>query len=107
MTNDCGTDQIRTLVSGVDIDDEAFGRVIRLYPNPTKGEFFVTADDFSASELTIEVTDSRGRVVFQEKQDDVFGGFNIRVDLRGEAEGVYLVKISDGERTAYKRVIRE
>ena len=107
VTNDCGSDTLKLLNAGVDIDDDAFGRLIELYPNPSKGEFFVSSADFSAAELTIEVTDTRGRIVFREVNEDVFGGFKVRVDLRAEAEGVYLVKISDGNRTTYKRVIRE
>lgn len=106
-TNDCGSDTLEFLLKGVDIDDEAFGRTIEIYPNPTKGEFFISADDFASTHLSVKVTDTRGRVVFQNVSEHVFGGFRIKVDLGAEAEGVYLVEISDGEHTAYKRVIRE
>ena len=107
VENACGKDTLKVRVNGVNIEDELFGGMIRLYPNPTKGEFFLVADEFQSEELSIEVTDVRGRQVYSESQRNVFGGFEIRVDLSGEAEGVYQVKISDGTRTAYKRVIRE
>jgi PKD repeat protein len=107
VENACGTDSLKVRVNGVNIEDELFGGMIRLYPNPTKGEFFLVADEFQSEELSIEVTDVRGRLVYIESQRNVFGGFQIRVDLSGEAEGVYQVKISDGTRTAYKRVVKE
>ncbi len=106
VTNDCGSDTKDITLAGVSID-EAFGQSIKISPNPTRSEFFVSSEAFTGSELSIEVNDTRGRLVYREVSHDVNGGFRIRVDLAGQPEGVYLVKISDGERTTYKRVVRE
>lgn len=106
--NDCGTDTTRQILAGVAIDEE-FNAMISVYPNPTTEDFYVELNgfDFQADKLTIEVTDTRGRKVFQHVEENIFGLYRQRVDLTRHAEGVYLVRISDGERTAYKRIMKE
>ena len=106
--NECGSDTITNNIT-TDIDDDLFGAAFSVYPNPTDGEFYIELTDFNlrAEQLTIQVIDARGRMVFDETEDNVVGSYKQKFDLRKHAEGVYLVKISDGDRTAYKRVIRD
>jgi hypothetical protein len=105
--NDCGTDTFVQVVGPTDIEDELFGKAMSIYPNPSNGIFWVEGVDVQADELTIEVLDARGRLVIKHRQEFVINGFKQQIDLTGEAEGVYMVKISDGERTTYKRVVRD
>ncbi|MDX2245568.1 MAG: PKD domain-containing protein, partial [Bacteroidia bacterium] len=107
VTNACGSDTLIQVVGPTSIGDELFGNAIRVYPNPTEGQFWIEGLDIQAEELTLEVSDARGRTVFKQVETKVFGGFKYAFDLTRHAEGVYLVKISDGERTAYKRIVRE
>ncbi|MEM7370640.1 MAG: GEVED domain-containing protein [Bacteroidota bacterium] len=107
VTNACGTDSVEFIVGGVDIDNDAFGSALSVYPNPTKDEVFISSDNLQAENLKIEVLDARGRLVVDNPVGQVFGSFLHIVDLEHEAEGVYMIKISDGERTAYKRVMKE
>ena len=105
--NDCGTDTFKQVVGPTDIEDDLFGKSISVYPNPSTGLFWVEGFETQAEELTIEVSDARGRLVVKHTRQFVINGFKQQIDLTGEAEGVYVVKISDGERTAIKRVMRE
>ena len=108
VANECGTDTLKEIFT-TDVEDEHFGAAFSVYPNPTDGEFYVELIDFRlhAEQLTIEVVDGRGRIVFDETEENVIGSYKQIFDLRKHAEGVYLIKISDGDRTAYKRVVRE
>ncbi|RMG54140.1 MAG: PKD domain-containing protein, partial [Bacteroidetes bacterium] len=106
VSNECGSDTTQFLLGGVSVDDDAFSRTLEVYPNPTQGLFHISSRDLQAEELTIEVTDARGRVILERVISNVFGGFTQPVDLSAEAEGVYNIRISDGEHTATKRVIR-
>jgi len=107
VSNDCGADTTTFVVGQVSVDDDLFGSLIQVYPNPTKGEFFVSSQDMQAEELTIEVLDTRGRSVITHVENQVFGAFVHSINLIDQAEGVYVIKISDGERTTYKRIVRE
>ena len=107
VTNACGTDTTSFLLGGVSVDEDAFSSALEVYPNPSQGTFYVSSQNLQAEALTIEVTDARGRVVFQQVLTHVFGGFTQPVDLSAEAEGVYNIRISDGTNSATKRVIRK
>ncbi|MEZ4777089.1 MAG: GEVED domain-containing protein [Bacteroidia bacterium] len=107
VTNDCGSDTLVQVVGPTSIGDELFGSAISVYPNPTVDQFWIEGLDIQAETLTIEVSDARGRTIMKQVENHVFGGFKYRFDLTQHAEGVYVVKISDGERTAYKRIVRK
>ena len=42
----------------------------------------------------------------QHQLEDVFGGFQLKVDLSDQAEGTYVVRISNGSEIAIKRVMK-
>ncbi|TAE55761.1 MAG: PKD domain-containing protein [Bacteroidetes bacterium] len=106
VTNACGTDRYEFLVGGVSIDNEAFGRSLSIYPNPTDGLFSLLGEDMHAENLSIQVTDARGRIVYERTEENVFGAYRHEMNLSEAAEGVYNVRVSDGVNTIYKRVIR-
>ncbi|MEZ4828067.1 MAG: GEVED domain-containing protein [Bacteroidia bacterium] len=106
ITNSCGSDTLVQIVGPTSIGDELFGNAISIYPNPTENQFWLEGLDITAETLTIEVNDARGRTIMKQVENHVFGGFKYRFDLTQHAEGVYVVKISDGERTAYKRIVK-
>lgn len=107
VSNECGADTFEFILNGVNIDNDDFANSLSVYPNPTKGEIFISSENLNAEDLRIEVFDARGRLVVDNPVGQVFGSFLHMVDIEQEAEGVYMVKISDGERTAYKRVMKE
>jgi hypothetical protein len=78
-----------------------------VYPNPTEGEIEISGTGLRAERLTIEVYDPRGRVVYDQTLGQTYGDFRHKADLSSYAEGVYLIKVSDGERTAYIRVMHK
>jgi hypothetical protein len=106
VTNDCGTDTVSLVLGNVSIDP-MFDRLIDVYPNPNNGKFWVRSNELSAAELTFEVYDFAGKLVSRYTLADVFGGFRQEIDLSGEAEGAYVLKVSDGQRMSIKRVVRE
>ncbi len=70
-----------------------------VYPNPNNGQFTVNADVQGVKDVM--VYDMNGRLVFSQMQTtDV----NIAVDISGEAEGLYLVKVISGSEVQTARV---
>ncbi len=69
---------------------------LEVYPNPTTD--FVNIR--STKELVIQITDLRGQSLRSGE------GQNVRMDIRELRTGVYILKISDGESTTYKRIIK-
>ncbi len=106
VTNECGSDTLKNVVWTASIRDDEFARLLQIYPNPSEGVFVVSAEGLSANTLTLEVMDLRGRSVSTQVLSNLFGGLNATVDLTNEAEGPYVLKVSDGTRHAYFRIVR-
>lgn len=106
VTNDCGTATDSINIGNVSIEDDLFASQIFVSPNPTSGKFFVVGDKVQAEVLTLEVSDMRGRIIYSANKERV-NGFREAIDITQEAEGVYMLRVSDGERNAYIRILRE
>ena len=94
-------DNIRVLRSNpTGISDNVFQRAINVYPNPSNGVFSVNVP--TAKAYTLEVSDLTGRVI---KTETVKG--NAKLDLSGNAQGVYMLKITSEGSTAVQKLIIE
>ncbi|MEM6261584.1 MAG: PKD domain-containing protein, partial [Bacteroidota bacterium] len=106
VTNACGSDSVLDEVSVVtSLADEAFGRLIELYPNPTRDKFVVEITDLEGRAISLQLTDMRGREVFVYNEPAGANELRQEIDLGDQAEGVYLLRVSDGERTVYRKVV--
>ncbi|MGX7668787.1 zinc-dependent metalloprotease [Flavobacterium pedocola] len=74
-----------------------------IYPNPNNGNFNVQFDTNSGNEVSIEVHDMRGRLVF-EKAYQNNGTFNQNIQLNNVQSGIYLVTVQDGDRKEVKKI---
>ena len=75
-----------------------------IYPNPNKGSFNVKFDSTSNNEISIVVTDIRGRNIF-EKQYSNLGLFDQNIQLSNIESGVYLVTVKDGTKKIVKKIV--
>lgn len=103
----CGssTHQIE-LLSATGIEDGTLSGDVSIYPNPNNGIFTISSDNLVAETFSIEVADVQGRNVYTNVLNDV-NGFSQEINLTSLAKGVYVVKLSDGTRSGFTRVIIE
>ncbi|WP_107037704.1 M1 family aminopeptidase [Brumimicrobium mesophilum] len=82
------TGSITEDVNYLSIDEESKSVDLRIFPNPSNGQFNVEMDDHS--EKFIKVFTSQGKTVYE-------GSFNsaVKLDLQSKKSGYYIVKISD------------
>jgi hypothetical protein len=95
-TSDCLT------IANVGIQNN-YRDLISIYPNPTTGEFTIETGDFSTNEISISITNSLGAVVYQ----NILTSAKSTVDLSKLARGVYVLRISDGEKTVIEKVSKQ
>ncbi|UOQ52528.1 T9SS type A sorting domain-containing protein [Hymenobacter cellulosivorans] len=75
---------------------------LAIYPNPTQGEFSITAKSYVGGTLTIY--DGLGKQV--EKIDLSFlGEHTYRVNLTGHAPGLYIVRMRTGQTTVSQKLL--
>ena len=77
-----------------------------LYPNPSSGRFTVQMNQVQSSQIDIAVYDLRGRLLYNQSYAHS-GSFAEEIEIPNPQSGIYLVKISDGNRTETKKLIME
>jgi len=77
-----------------------------LYPNPNNGSFNVMLNSNSNNDINIEVYDIRGRTIFNNTYEST-SRFNQEIQLNNAQAGMYLVKISDGEKQTIQKIVVE
>jgi hypothetical protein len=75
------------MIGGVGIAEIENTKELRVYPNPSNGEFFIE----SQAEMQIELYTSLGQLILQKQLEP---GKN-KVDLAKEAKGIYFIKMKD------------
>lgn len=75
-----------------------------LFPNPNKGEFTVKLNSGSNNNIKVDVYDIRGRSIYNNTYRNT-GQFNQSIQLNHAQSGMYILKVSDGERSTTKKII--
>ena len=102
----CVDDFVVEVVVDVTVSAEelAFENAIELYPNPAKE---ITSVQFTFAEtmdLQISLTNSLGQIIQDIQRANVQAG-TVDLDLQGLTNGVYFVKLSNGEQQTTRRLV--
>jgi hypothetical protein len=68
---------------------------VALYPNPVKDDLNVSISGLNNDNYTVTITDAAGRKVHLAKYHIAETGASLSIPLKGNAAGVYLVKVSN------------
>ena len=79
--------------------------VVNLFPNPSKGHFFVDVQNDELSDISITVTDVLGKTVYQFNKQSITKLDKFKIDISIESNGIYFVKITTGNNISNKRII--
>ncbi|MBA2613327.1 MAG: T9SS type A sorting domain-containing protein [Bacteroidetes bacterium] len=77
---------------------------INLFPNPSNGNFSVITTFANSQNIEIKVYNMLGQTVYTNKINNVKQNM-IDVDLSGQAGGLYLVEINNGQEKVIKRMM--
>lgn len=85
-------------------DDTFIPESFKIYPNPTKGliEIETTVNQESIYAYKATLTDLNGRVVFEQKLEP---GLTV-LDLSGNQDGIYILKLFNGQATSVWKIIK-
>jgi hypothetical protein len=103
----CGTDTICQMVyaENISVNEHSLAGSLKLYPNPSEGEFELTFNQPFSSDVTIELLDLTGKSLWMEQLEAFSGPFNRRFDRRDLASGSYMLRINNRDGTITKRII--
>jgi hypothetical protein len=74
---------------------------IKVYPNPSSGVF--TLNTSIGSSKDIFVYDVNGKIIFESKG---LVENSMQIDLSNHAEGIYILRVTDGENSLTKKIIK-
>jgi len=77
---------------------------LRVFPNPNNGSFTVGFDPKSGQNISVQVYDIRGRLMYTNTYNSV-NRFEEVINLNNAQSGVYLLQISDGPQRVTKKII--
>ena len=66
---------------------------VSVYPNPNNGTFIVSVN-VNVDELTLEMLDLQGRVVFSSIENNIQSGFTKQINMENVANGVYMLRVT-------------
>jgi len=92
------------------VDDNDLARKLAVYPNPSKGEFTITFESNSNStsnNVKVDVYDLQGRLVYNNSFTNTSSIFKEKIILENAKAGVYMVNISEGNRTTSHKLVIE
>ncbi len=92
-----------TTESAEGIEDVKGLSALRMFPNPSDGQFTVDVSTFKAQTYQISITDVTGKLIYGTALDAQAGSnkVNFSLDL---GKGIYLLTISDGENSAVRKL---
>lgn len=89
--------RIKSIVNENNEDRELF-----IYPNPSEGLFFIELKEWDAN-TQLQVYNQLGEKVFQSRMDEKVA----EIDLNGQANGIYFIRIIDNKKTTTHRLIKK
>ncbi|HLW07169.1 MAG TPA: T9SS type A sorting domain-containing protein, partial [Marinilabiliaceae bacterium] len=78
---------------------------LTFYPNPTTGSFTIATTGLENDNAIITIRDISGKVIVRENIINSSSAFKKHYSLEGQAKGLYLISIIDGEKRINKKLI--
>jgi len=95
-SNSCGVDSIEIpvqITAFVGRNDALASANLMLYPNPTEGVAYLSADELPTEDLQLTVLDGTGRVLLEDEIGATNGQLNHRLDISHLPVGVYEIRV--------------
>lgn len=108
-TNECGTNTFTDTVtlSTVGLDDLFLNGDVSVYPNPSKGEFTIDMTVLASSDITVEVENILGAIVYENTPGAVQGNYSENISLGNAPAGMYFVRVTAGKQQLVKKIVIE
>lgn len=106
VSNNCGSDTVVKTVTVTGITDILGEELsVSVFPNPTKGLFNVSLNGTTASQTQVMVYDLQGRKVNTTSLVRNGATMNAIIDLSGNGNGIYIVKVLSGSQTSTHKLV--
>jgi len=101
----CGNDTSYQIVNALNIGFVNLDKKesdIRIFPNPSKGEFNLLIRNVEGKHLTINIYSPEGKFIHQLREYSINDEFNKNYDFKTLGDGIYLINVNVDNKTIYK-----
>lgn len=90
-------------------EEKDLGVGFEVYPNPSEGLFNLTLDRFVGDQITIQVYNELGAVVYEEiiSENNPEGYWMKELDLQHLKNGLYMIQVTSDQKSVAKRIIKQ
>ncbi len=106
ITNACGTATVTNAVNGIGLAENALGRSLSIYPNPTSTSVSVSFSVLG-SEASVRLLELSGKEVMRVSKSAAGDVMNMELNLEKLAGGVYMLEVTSGSMTTMRKVIKK
>jgi photosystem II stability/assembly factor-like uncharacterized protein len=99
-----GIDDIQLISQSLGINDNNTLISCRMYPNPSNGMFSLEFSLNKPGNISIQIINLNGQIVFDDKFNAGAGDLVRPIDLRNQAKGVYQIRIQTSEGKQTERI---
>ena len=78
---------------------------LNIYPNPAQNELNITLRNFE-SNLTVTIIDNLGKQIQTQSYESSSAVFNGKMNISDLPNGMYIVSLTDGNKTSHVKVIK-
>tara|TARA_B100000963_G_scaffold197214_1_gene171625 strand:+ start:111 stop:6728 length:6618 start_codon:yes stop_codon:yes gene_type:complete len=78
---------------------------IKVYPNPSRGEFNISFDLERRQDVNLSITNNLGEVIFTDELKEHKGQYNKTIDLGNKANGIYMLNITTNNRNINQKIV--
>ncbi|MDO8971824.1 MAG: T9SS type A sorting domain-containing protein, partial [Saprospiraceae bacterium] len=90
--------------SGSAVENGDLTSNMSVFPNPTNGKFTVSITNPEATDMTIELVNVSGQVVYRNEVKAAYS-YNDEIDASQFAKGVYYLKVNNGKDVKIEKVV--
>ena len=80
---------------------------LKVYPNPTNGQFNLVMSNYAIDKATIRITDARGKIILVLETDVLSDAHTVPIRITNAANGSYVVQAAQPDRSASTIVVKQ
>ena len=88
-------------------EDNILKQGTQIWPNPGIEDYFIRLENTLRGDLKVNIIDVQGKTIRNYQYQKTANIFEVDFDLKGEAPGLYLLKLELDERVAFFRLMKE
>jgi PKD repeat protein len=106
VTGPCGTATFTqtVVITQVGLQDNDLASTLSLFPNPNDGTFTLSFDFSNSKDVTIEVLDVTGRIIYADKESDIMS-YNKQIGLESAESGMYMIRIITNDGVVTEKMV--